>query len=129
MYVVRKGGLEPPRYCYRQPLKLVRLPIPPLPRGCLAGVMAKRRISRTMRIRAVVVKSTLPRRRVTALALVPPELEPASQALSQVRVPRALAPAPLASSQPPVARPVALGHPPPIRDPADRGCPAPVRRR
>ena len=30
--VVRKGGLEPPRYCYRQPLKLVRLPIPPLPR-------------------------------------------------------------------------------------------------
>ena len=31
MSVVRKGGLEPPRYCYRQPLKLVRLPIPPLP--------------------------------------------------------------------------------------------------
>src|SRR4029453_17522848 len=30
--LVRKGGLEPPRYCYRQPLKLVRLPIPPLPR-------------------------------------------------------------------------------------------------
>ena len=29
--MVRKGGLEPPRYCYRQPLKLVRLPIPPLP--------------------------------------------------------------------------------------------------
>src|SRR3954467_547505 len=23
--MVRKGGLEPPRYCYRQPLKLVRL--------------------------------------------------------------------------------------------------------
>ena len=31
--LVRKGGLEPPRYCYRQPLKLVRLPIPPLPRA------------------------------------------------------------------------------------------------
>ena len=31
--MVRKGGLEPPRYCYRQPLKLVRLPIPPLPRA------------------------------------------------------------------------------------------------
>ncbi len=31
--VVRKGGFEPPRYCYRQPLKLVRLPVPPLPRG------------------------------------------------------------------------------------------------
>jgi hypothetical protein len=30
---VRKGGLEPPRYCYRQPLKLVRLPIPPLPQA------------------------------------------------------------------------------------------------
>jgi hypothetical protein len=24
--VVRKGGLEPPRYCYRQPLKLAELP-------------------------------------------------------------------------------------------------------
>ena len=34
--MVRKGGLEPPRYCYRQPLKLVRLPIPPLPRSGLA---------------------------------------------------------------------------------------------
>src|SRR4029450_1869785 len=31
--LVRKGGLEPPRYCYRQPLQLVRLPIPPLSRG------------------------------------------------------------------------------------------------
>ena len=29
--MVRKGGLEPPRPCDRQPLKLVRLPIPPLP--------------------------------------------------------------------------------------------------
>ena len=28
--MVRKGGLEPPRSCDRQPLKLVRLPIPPL---------------------------------------------------------------------------------------------------
>ena len=28
---MRQRGLEPPRYCYRQPLKLVRLPIPPLP--------------------------------------------------------------------------------------------------
>ena len=27
---VRERGLEPPRYCYRQPLKLVRLPISPL---------------------------------------------------------------------------------------------------
>src|SRR6476661_4813424 len=33
IHLVRKRGLEPPRYCYRQPLKLVRLPIPPLPRG------------------------------------------------------------------------------------------------
>src|SRR5437762_11781129 len=31
--VVRKRGFEPLRYCYRQPLKLVRLPVPPLPRG------------------------------------------------------------------------------------------------
>ena len=38
---MRKGGLEPPRYCYRQPLKLVRLPIPPLPhKGRLARLKA-----------------------------------------------------------------------------------------
>ena len=30
---MRKGGLEPPRSCDRQPLKLVRLPIPPLPQA------------------------------------------------------------------------------------------------
>ncbi len=28
---MRKGGFEPPRSCERQPLKLVRLPVPPLP--------------------------------------------------------------------------------------------------
>src|ERR1700733_6927130 len=27
--LVRSSGFEPPRYCYRQPLKLVRLPVPP----------------------------------------------------------------------------------------------------
>jgi hypothetical protein len=31
--MVRKGGFEPPRSCERQPLKLVRLPVPPLPLG------------------------------------------------------------------------------------------------
>ena len=30
---VRSSGFEPPRYCYRQPLKLVRLPVPPRPRS------------------------------------------------------------------------------------------------
>ena len=30
---MRKERLELSRYCYRQPLKLVRLPVPPLPRG------------------------------------------------------------------------------------------------
>src|SRR5271156_7108226 len=30
--LVRSSGFEPPRYFYRQPLKLVRLPIPPRPR-------------------------------------------------------------------------------------------------
>src|SRR4029077_18634250 len=30
--MVRSSGFEPPRYCYRQPLKLVRLPVPPRPR-------------------------------------------------------------------------------------------------
>ena len=32
---MRKRGFEPLRYCYRQPLKLVRLPVPPLPRGLI----------------------------------------------------------------------------------------------
>jgi len=31
--LVRKGGFEPPRSCERQPLKLVRLPVPPLSGG------------------------------------------------------------------------------------------------
>ena len=30
---VRARGFEPPRYCYRQPLKLVRLPVPPRSRA------------------------------------------------------------------------------------------------
>ena len=37
IYVVRGGGLEPPQYCYRQDLNLVRLPISPpaqKQRGC-----------------------------------------------------------------------------------------------
>src|SRR5487761_713008 len=29
--LVRSSGFEPPRYCYRQPLKLMRLPVPPRP--------------------------------------------------------------------------------------------------
>ena len=29
--LVRWKGFEPSRYCYRQPLKLVRLPVPPPP--------------------------------------------------------------------------------------------------
>ena len=36
--MVRKKGLEPSRCCHRQPLKLVRLPIPPLPRGVSASI-------------------------------------------------------------------------------------------
>src|SRR6186713_1412291 len=31
--MVRKERFELSRYCYRQPLKLVRLPVPPLSRG------------------------------------------------------------------------------------------------
>src|SRR5262249_21498962 len=32
-WVVRQRGFEPPRGCPRQPLKLVRLPVPPLPQS------------------------------------------------------------------------------------------------
>src|SRR5215203_1994077 len=35
MGLVRKGGFEPPRSCERQPLKLVRLPVPPLSRDLM----------------------------------------------------------------------------------------------
>ena len=38
MTVVRKGGFEPPRSCDRQPLKLVRLPVPPLPQLLRAAI-------------------------------------------------------------------------------------------
>ena len=48
---MRKGGLEPPRYCYRQPLKLVRLPIPPLPRAATGScVRVRRKTSRALRL-------------------------------------------------------------------------------
>jgi hypothetical protein len=33
--MVRWKGFEPSRYCYRQPLKLVRLPVPPPPQKAL----------------------------------------------------------------------------------------------
>jgi hypothetical protein len=44
--LVRKGGFEPPRSCERQPLKLVRLPVPPLPQVTLteAGDLANWRL-------------------------------------------------------------------------------------
>ena len=55
--LVRKGGFEPPRYCDRQPLKLVRLPVPPLPRGWaraselpMVPTTRPRRILRTLSI-------------------------------------------------------------------------------
>ncbi len=38
---MRKGGLEPPRSCERQPLKLVRLPIPPLPQKGQLAVLSQ----------------------------------------------------------------------------------------
>src|SRR6516164_10850576 len=42
--LVRSSGFEPPRYCYRQPLKLVRLPVPPRPhrgRGLIVAAPLK----------------------------------------------------------------------------------------
>jgi hypothetical protein len=36
---VRWKGFEPSRYCYRQPLKLVRLPVPPPPQDCHEDVL------------------------------------------------------------------------------------------
>src|SRR6185295_3202395 len=63
--LVRKRGFEPLRYCYRQPLKLVRLPVPPLPRTegsiwsgqkpdllrCVGGCARRRGRSRRRRCR------------------------------------------------------------------------------
>src|SRR4029078_11195469 len=42
--LVRKRGFEPLRYCYRQPLKLVRLPVPPLPRRRPSGISSRQAI-------------------------------------------------------------------------------------
>src|SRR5947207_15885055 len=61
--LVRKGGFEPPRSCERQPLKLVRLPVPPLPHE----------------VERVTCPSALPRR------LIP--LHPKPQALSRAASP------------------------------------------
>src|SRR5205807_7132150 len=44
--LVRQRGLEPPRYCYRQPLKLVRLPIPPLPHKDATFILAAANVAR-----------------------------------------------------------------------------------
>src|SRR5262249_25377651 len=46
--LVRWKGFEPSRYCYRQPLKLVRLPVPPPPQSrcypnCTTGRLRSRR--------------------------------------------------------------------------------------
>jgi hypothetical protein len=46
--LVRWKGFEPSRYCYRQPLKLVRLPVPPPPQSyckfdCIARRLRQRR--------------------------------------------------------------------------------------
>jgi hypothetical protein len=42
---MRQRGFEPPRYCYRQPLKLVRLPVPPLPpANILSRLVATRHV-------------------------------------------------------------------------------------
>ena len=39
--LVRWKGFEPSRYCYRQPLKLVRLPVPPPPQNSFTGPLLK----------------------------------------------------------------------------------------
>jgi hypothetical protein len=43
---VRSSGFEPPRYFYRQPLKLVRLPIPPRPRCMLTSRLQSAKLGR-----------------------------------------------------------------------------------
>src|SRR5262245_28767997 len=55
--LVRKGGFEPPRSCERQPLKLVRLPVPPLPLRRVDGVVSRYLTSATCQHRTVVVQN------------------------------------------------------------------------
>ncbi len=62
---MRQRGLEPPRYCYRQPLKLVRLPSPPLPHRYYFSILAA---SRTARNQFELQKVTSFEEPVTALA-------------------------------------------------------------
>src|SRR5207253_7423230 len=107
-----EGGLEPPRYCYRQPLKLVRLPIPPLPRAGDRNV------------------ADLDDRRqmFTSAQPVPPEL-PARARCAAVSAPSDRArPGSTATASDPTAASAACGRPAPSPGPACRGCRAPARR-
>jgi hypothetical protein len=71
--MVRKGGFEPPQSCDRQPLKLVRLPVPPLPRA------SKRELCRPLELpispaARVPVVPELTVSELTAPELIVPEL-------------------------------------------------------
>src|SRR5215469_17669449 len=50
--LVRSSGFEPPRYCYRQPLKLVRLPVPPRPHRGKNFIVAA--LAKTGKMRALL---------------------------------------------------------------------------
>ena len=70
--MVRKRGLEPLRDCSRQPLKLVRLPIPPLPRAVVVARLrfpARSTEPRTIAGPCVRGKPTGRRRRAALLLL------------------------------------------------------------
>ena len=64
---VRSKGLEPSRPCGRQPLKLVRLPIPPRPRGSEFSLSNLRRTSRDFAIAGPLIS-----RQNTRVATTPP---------------------------------------------------------
>src|SRR5687768_5571851 len=65
--MVRKGGLEPPRPCGRQPLKLVRLPIPPLPQA--DSIVATTEVV-ALRWRVATTEVVVPRSQVATTQIV-----------------------------------------------------------
>ena len=91
---MRKGGFEPPRSCERQPLKLVRLPVPPLPqvvrvtsRSALSIPLVRWKSSRPLaqRLRSAQPRPSI-RSRPSILAAAPerPELSVSAQAPDRV---------------------------------------------
>ncbi len=87
LLLVRKGGFEPPRSCERQPLKLVRLPVPPLPRGARLMRDCSVDLERTRELPSIWQRAPRVRgRRLFSASVSPPALSHSERARHRGRV-------------------------------------------